>query len=133
MTNSVLPLLPLCFSLLLPSYLNNFSRYPTLISTENKHSESNNMSSGRNVLVAVLRNDLRLHDHPIFSLCNLDGSSTSATSNKFKKPVTHLLPIYVLDEKFVETGGLPEIQKKKEVEARTRVAGFWRTGEHRVR
>lgn len=94
---------------------------------------SSSSASGRNVLVALLRNDLRLHDHPIFSLCNFDGSSSQATNNKFKKPVTHLLPVYVLDEKFVETGGLPDIQKKKQVEARTRVAGFWRTGEHRVR
>ncbi|PWN46339.1 cryptochrome [Ceraceosorus guamensis] len=88
------------------------------------------MSGSRNVLLAVLRNDLRLHDHPIFSLC----SDPSPAKAPFKKDITHVLPIYVFDQGRIEVGGLPGLKKAgKGEEARTRTGQFWRCGEHRTR
>lgn len=88
------------------------------------------MAKPRNILLAVLRNDLRLHDHPIFSAC----AEPTPPSAAFDREVTHVLPVYVLDQAQIEVGGLPELQKgAKGGEAKTRVAGFWRCGEPRVR
>lgn len=83
----------------------------------------------RNILIALLRADLRLHDHPIFSAC-------TPSSDKLKN-VTHVLPIYIFDQKYMEVGGIPGMQKGDgpggKQGAKTRVAGFWRCGVHRVR
>lgn len=48
------------------------------------------------------------------------------------KDVTHLLPLYVFDERHIELSGLPEYEREGE-EARTRLFGFWRTGVFRAR
>lgn len=87
----------------------------------------------RNILIAFLRNDLRLTDHPIFSQF---ASSSSAAQNGLEN-ITHILPVYVFDQQYVEVGGLNGIQKGTGAGsdpngARTRVAGFWRTGKPRV-
>ena len=83
----------------------------------------------RNILIALLRADLRLHDHPIFSACS---SSSSALSN-----VTHVLPIYIFDQQYMEVGAIPGMDKGDgpggSEGARTRVGGFWRCGSHRTR
>jgi deoxyribodipyrimidine photo-lyase len=83
----------------------------------------------RNILIALLRADLRLHDHPIFSAC-------SSSSDQLKN-VTHVLPVYIFDQKYMEVGGINGIQKGDgpggKGGAKTRVAGFWRCGVHRVR
>ncbi|CAO1613629.1 unnamed protein product [Parajaminaea phylloscopi] len=89
----------------------------------------------RNILLAVLRADLRLQDHQIFHLAaeSASSSSSSSSSQHFKKPITHLLPIFVYDQRSIEVGGLPGLQKAAPAkEARTRAAGFWRCGEHRT-
>ena len=88
--------------------------------------------SKRNILIAFLRNDLRLHDHPIFSQC----ADPTPPAAKFSKPVTHVLPVYVYDQRMIEVGGLPGLQKggkKSSAEARTRTARFWRCAPHRAR
>jgi deoxyribodipyrimidine photo-lyase len=91
----------------------------------------------RNILLTVLRSDLRLSDNLLFHLAQEQTPPPSAfpkKSNQFRKEVTHLLPIYIYDQRQIEVGGLPGLVKggKKE-EARTRTAGFWRCGEHRTR
>ncbi|TKY87726.1 hypothetical protein EX895_003307 [Sporisorium graminicola] len=91
----------------------------------------------RNILIAVLRNDLRLHDHPIFHLC----SEPSPPSTPFKQPVTHVLPIYVYDQRHIEVSGFPSLLKatssgggKGSTQyAKTRELGLWRTGIHRTK
>lgn len=86
----------------------------------------------RNILLAVLRADLRLQDNAIFHLAADPSPSSSSTG--FRKPITHFLPIYVYDQRMVEVGGMPGLQKAEPAkEARTRVAGFWRCGEHRAK
>lgn len=82
----------------------------------------------RSILIALFRTDLRLHDHPILSQCT--------TTSESLKSVTHVLPLYVFDQQHVEIGGLPGVQKGKGPGyhgARTRVAGFWRTGAFRTK
>ncbi len=104
---------------------------PTLSAGRISPISTSNMSK-RNVLIAFLRNDLRLHDHPVFSQC----AEPSPSSTKFQKPVTHILPVYVFDQRMIEVGGLPGLTKagkKSNTEARTRLAQFWRTGPPRVR
>lgn len=90
----------------------------------------------RNVLITLLRADLRLHDHPVFAQCALgDGSASSGALAS----VTHVLPVFVFDQQYVEIGGLKDIQKGPGAGsdaaggARTRVGGFWRCGTHRTR
>lgn len=84
----------------------------------------------RNILIAVLRSDLRLHDHAILHYC---ADPTPKDAN-FKKAVTHVLPVYVYDQRQIEVGGLPNLQKAgKKEEARTRTLGIWRCGAHRVK
>lgn len=48
------------------------------------------------------------------------------------KQVTHVLPLYVFDERFIELSGLPGYERTGP-EARTRLFGFWRTGVFRAR
>lgn len=62
----------------------------------------------------------RVHDQPLLHAIHHD------------KDVTHLLPLYVFDERFLELSGLPEYQRDGP-EARTRLFGFWRTGVFRAR
>lgn len=91
----------------------------------------------RNILITLLRNDLRLHDHPIFHLC----SEPTPSNTQFKQPLTHVLPVYVWDQRHVEVSGFPGLQKadkngagKGEKQfARTRELGLWRTGVHRTK
>ncbi|KAM0793720.1 hypothetical protein ACM66B_001144 [Microbotryomycetes sp. NB124-2] len=76
----------------------------------------------RRIAVVILRSDLRIHDHALFH---------SVHSQKHKG-VTHVLPVYVFDERFIELSGLPGYERQGP-EARTRLFGFWRTGVFRAR
>ncbi|KAG9239146.1 putative cryptochrome DASH, mitochondrial [Amylocarpus encephaloides] len=79
-----------------------------------------------NVLIYVLRRDLRVSDNPIFhflATCKDHG-------------FTHLLPLYVFPAHQIEVKGfIPENEEAKSPypEARSRLASFWRTGPHRVK
>lgn len=91
----------------------------------------------RNILIAVLRNDLRLHDHPIFHLCSEPSPSNAA----FNLPVTHVLPVYVWDQRHIEVSGFPNLQKAQKAGggkgqsqmAKSRELGIWRSGVHRTK
>ncbi|KAH7339583.1 DNA photolyase, FAD-binding/Cryptochrome [Rhizoctonia solani] len=81
----------------------------------------------RRIAIALLRNDLRVSDNPIlYAARDAPG-------------ITHLLPLFVFDERQVELSGvvgLKEARRSKGEplpEARTRICGFWRTGRHRAR
>lgn len=45
---------------------------------------------------------------------------------------THLVPLFVFDEREIELSGLPKYQRKGP-EARTKEFGFWKTGVFRAR
>lgn len=65
---------------------------------------------------------LRVHDNAV-----LHAAHAAANSD-----VTHLMPLYVFDERSIELSGLPGY-KREGPEARTRLCGFWRTGVFRAR
>lgn len=73
---------------------------------------------GRRVAVAILRQDLRIHDNAVLLAAHQAG--------------THLLPIYVYDERHIELSGLPSFVRRGP-EARTRICKFWRTSVFRAR
>ncbi|BGO99095.1 hypothetical protein NBRC10513v2_000199 [Rhodotorula toruloides] len=77
---------------------------------------------GRKVVLTLHRNDLRMHDNEL-----LHAAHDSSHSD-----VTHVLPLYVFDERFVELSGFPGYEREGP-EARTRLCGFWRTGAFRAR
>ncbi|KAM0748058.1 cryptochrome [Meredithblackwellia eburnea MCA 4105] len=74
----------------------------------------------RKVTIALLRNDLRIHDNAVLHAAHHLKSST------------HLLPVYCFDERYVELSGLPNY-KREGPPARTRLGGFWRTSVFRAR
>ncbi|KAI0201773.1 cryptochrome [Astrocystis sublimbata] len=77
-----------------------------------------------NVLVYLVRHDLRVADNPI-----LDRLASS-TDHGF----THLLPVYVLPPYQIEVSGfLKDGEKSPFPEAKGELSGFWRCGPHRAR
>ena len=83
-------------------------------------------SPAEKVVIYLLRNDLRISDNPILHALSKDKSHG----------FTHLLPLYVFQAHQVEVKGfIGEGEEKKSPypEARSQVAGFWRTGPHRVK
>lgn len=99
------------------------------------------MSGGRVCWHLALRplSNLR-HNICVFafraSLANIqrrlhDNASLYYAHNS-KNGATHVLPIYVFDERHVECSGLPGF-KRKGSEARTRLCGFWRSGVFKTR
>lgn len=91
-----------------------------------RRSFSNTKMSGVNILVYLLRRDLRLEDNPIFH-----------ELAKQKAPIyTHLLPLYVFSAQQIEVSGfLPKDAgvKSPYPEARSAIGGFWRCGPHRAK
>ncbi|KAF2708411.1 cryptochrome DASH [Pleomassaria siparia CBS 279.74] len=103
------------------------------------------------ILIYILRRDVRLSDNPIFHRASLSakpGSQTDSTlrhrsckgedlptSEHESLDFTHLLPVYIFPANQVEVSGfLPSsVVRSPYVEARSRVAGLWRTGPHRAR
>lgn len=77
-----------------------------------------------NVLVYILRHDLRLSDNPIFHRL--------ATQTDYG--FTHLLPIYVFAAHQIEISGLiNDGSPSPYPEARGTVSKVWRTGPHRAK
>jgi deoxyribodipyrimidine photo-lyase len=80
----------------------------------------------QNILVYLLRRDLRVEDNPVLH-----------ELTKQKPPIyTHLLPLYVFSAQQLEVSGfLPKDTKTKSPypEARSAVGGFWRCGPHRAK
>lgn len=84
-------------------------------------------------IIYLPRNDLRLFDNPVIQ----EVSRAYGTS---APPFTHFLPIYVFRAKQIELSGLiPECNAPSSTltspypEARSRIAGLWRCGQHRAR
>lgn len=80
------------------------------------------------VLVYLLRRDLRLTDNPIFH-------EISRLHVQSHTPFTHLLPIYVFPAQQIEISGFlgSDSQRSPYKEARSQVSGFWRCGHHRAK
>jgi deoxyribodipyrimidine photo-lyase len=79
-----------------------------------------------NVLVYLMRRDLRLEDNPVFHELTKQKPLT----------YTHLLPLYVFSAQQLEVSGfLPQdaATKSPYPEARSAVGGFWRCGPYRAK
>ncbi|KAJ8114968.1 hypothetical protein ONZ43_g4778 [Nemania bipapillata] len=80
--------------------------------------------SDTNVLIYVVRHDLRVTDNPI-----LDRLASSASHN-----FTHVLPVHIISPCQIEVSGfLRDGEKSPFPEARSQIARFWRCGPHRAR
>ncbi|KAI1122811.1 cryptochrome [Nemania abortiva] len=80
--------------------------------------------SDSNVLIYIVRHDLRVADNPI-----LDHLASSTDHN-----FTHLLPVHIISPYQIEVSGfLQDGAKSPFPEARSQIAGFWRCGPHRAR
>jgi deoxyribodipyrimidine photo-lyase len=78
----------------------------------------------RNILIHLHKNDLRIHDSPILSLAHSSRHKT----------VTHILPIYVFDERYINLQCVPSFQCDPRIgPPKSRLGKFWRTGRHRAR
>lgn len=77
-----------------------------------------------NVLIYLLRHDLRLSDNPIFHRL------ASQSDDGF----THLLPIYIFAAQQIEISGfIKDGSPSPYPEARSTVSKVWRTGPHRAK
>ncbi|KAL9941813.1 hypothetical protein D7B24_003121 [Verticillium nonalfalfae] len=82
------------------------------------------MPSSTNILIYLLRHDLRVSDNPI-----LHHLATSKDHG-----FTHLLPVYVFPAHQIETSGfIRDGSKSPYPEARSQVGSFWRCGPHRAK
>lgn len=77
-----------------------------------------------NLIIYLMRRDLRLEDNPILN----------ALSKSTHSPHTHLLPVYVFPAQQLQVSGfLKHDQRYPYPDARSEVGGFWRCGPHRAR
>ncbi|KFY14615.1 hypothetical protein V492_02522 [Pseudogymnoascus sp. VKM F-4246] len=79
-----------------------------------------------NILIYLLRRDLRLEDNPIFHAAAIDESKT----------YTHFLPVYAFPAQQIEISGfIPKGSAEKSLypEARSNTGKFWRCGPHRAK
>lgn len=78
--------------------------------------------SSPNVLIYLLRRDLRIADNPILHLLEKDSV------------YTHLLPVYVFAAQQIEVSGfIKDSSKSPYPEARSASGAFWRCGPHRAK
>ncbi|ELR10573.1 hypothetical protein VC83_00225 [Pseudogymnoascus destructans] len=79
-----------------------------------------------NILIYLLRRDLRLEDNPVFHTAATDAAKT----------YTHLLPVYAFPAQQIEVSGfIPKVSEEKSPypEARSSISKFWRCGPHRAK
>lgn len=99
-------------------------------------------SMARKITITLHRADLRLVESshelgvlqywpcpPFFSV---HDNVLVSTAHDQKSDSTHVLPIYVFDERFIELSGFPGYTREGPA-AKTRVCGFWRTSAFRAR
>jgi deoxyribodipyrimidine photo-lyase len=81
--------------------------------------------SNPNVLIYLVRRDLRVSDNPLLH----------ALATKKDHGFTHLLPLYVFNPSQLEVKGFIEDSDVPTPfrEARSQVGGFWRCGPHRAK
>lgn len=84
--------------------------------------------SAPQVLIYLLRRDLRFADNPILH-------EISRTFQQSQQPYTHILPVYVFAAQQIEVSGFltSDSEKSPFPEARSQAGGFWRCGPHRVK
>ncbi|CAI6339537.1 unnamed protein product [Periconia digitata] len=102
------------------------------------------------VLVYILRQDVRLSDNPIFHAAstlyaggmvdsqldaNCNPRNDSPLSHQHTPHFTHFLPVYVFPANQVEVSGFiaNPADPSPYQEARSQIAGLWRTGPHRAK
>jgi deoxyribodipyrimidine photo-lyase len=102
------------------------------------------------VLIYLIRHDVRLSDNPIFHAASLcveqeRGGSESSQDTRSREDslishedvpaFTHLLPVYIFPAHQVEVSGFVPAGSERcpYPEARSQVAGVWRTGPHRAK
>ncbi len=94
--------------------------------TAHSHAFSTTKMPDSNVLIYLLRRDLRLEDNPVFH----------ELAKQKVGPYTHLLPLYVFPAQQMEVSGfIPKDSSAKNPypAARSAVGGFWRCGPHRAK
>ncbi|TDZ21333.1 putative cryptochrome DASH [Colletotrichum orbiculare MAFF 240422] len=80
--------------------------------------------AGTNILIYLLRHDLRIADNPIFH------HLATASEHGF----THVLPVYVFPAHQIEISGfIRDGSKSPYPEARSEIGKFWRCGPHRTK
>ena len=79
------------------------------------------------VLIYLLRRDLRLADNPVFH-------EISKISSLSKRPFTHVLPLYVFPAQQIEVAGFLSSSELRSPypEARSHTGAFWRCGTRRA-
>ncbi|KAF2737592.1 cryptochrome [Polyplosphaeria fusca] len=98
------------------------------------------------ILIYLLRRDVRLSDNPLFHHASSYAASKSDLSRSASRPeredspisndippYTHLLPVYIFPSNQIETSGFAPKGASPYPEARSKVAGIWRTGPHRAK
>lgn len=105
------------------------------------------------VLIYILRRDVRLSDNPVFHQASLQCSEQEGRAKSPQSTITrhredsvfsqqqdvpaftHLLPVYVFPANQVEVSGfIPNTTDRSPYpQARSRIAGVWRTGAHRAK
>lgn len=75
-------------------------------------------SAARRISLAIVRQDLRVHDQAVLLAAHEAG--------------THLLPLYVFDERHIELSGLHGFVRQG-LPAKTRLCGFWRASVFRAK
>jgi deoxyribodipyrimidine photo-lyase len=77
-----------------------------------------------NILIYLLRRDLRISDNPIFN----------ALATQKDHGFTHFLPLYIFHAQQIELSGFTKDENTKSPypEARSRFGGFWRCGPRRA-
>lgn len=77
-----------------------------------------------NILICLMRRDLRLEDNPTFS----------ALSKSAESSYSHLLPLYIFSAQQLQVSGfLQDDQRYPYPDAQSQVGGFWRCGPHRAK
>lgn len=80
--------------------------------------------TGRNILIYLVRRDLRVSDNPILH------KLSSTTDHGF----THLIPLVVIEPQHLEVSGfLRKGRKSPYPEAKSALSGLWRCGPHRAK
>ncbi|KAF2017168.1 cryptochrome [Aaosphaeria arxii CBS 175.79] len=101
------------------------------------------------ILICILRRDVRLSDNPIFhhasqAFIDYDSHPETPDTNSREDSMisdtevpdfTHLLPVYIFPANQVEVSGFLASDSKRSPypEARSQIAGVWRTGPHRAK
>ncbi|UZJ56859.1 hypothetical protein CBS101457_006179 [Exobasidium rhododendri] len=117
------------------------SNHSKMVNSTSAPMDSPSNVTQKKILICLLRMDLRVHDNPLFHFAHSDerggsmgqdGTRKEGEDRSMSSSATHIVPLYVFDERELELGGLPGYQRDGP-EARTKHFGFWKTGSFRAR